>query len=157
MKTLFYITILFFSISMLAQQPNSGRFDSSLNPEQQAELYTKKLALHLDLTGKQMASVQAIELERAKIRQANRALRDERRLKGNKPTNEERLEMKTKQLDAQKEHQDKMKNILTKEQYESWKELCQKRNAQRKKSNGIRNKRCDGYGPHKGNKTSKWN
>jgi len=157
MRSLFYITILFFSISMLAQQPNPSRIDSKLSPEQQAELRTKKLALDLDLNEKQIASVQALELENAKTRQANRALRDERRLSGNRPNNEERFQMKTNQLDAQKEHQDRMKKILTKEQYDSWKEMCQKKNAQRKKSNRMKNKRGDGDGPHKGNKTPRWN
>lgn len=153
MKSLFYITVLFFSISMLAQQPNPARSDSKLNPEQQAELRAKKLALDLDLNEKQMASVQALELEKAKTRQANRALRDERRLSGDRPTNEERFQMKTNQLDAQKEHQDRMKNILTNEQYDTWKEMRQKKNAQRNKSKGMKNKRGDGNSPRKGNKT----
>lgn len=151
MKSLFYITILFFSISMFAQKPNSGRMDSNFSPEQQAELQTKKMALALDLNEKQIKAIQKLELERAKARQVNREQREKNRLSQSKPTNEERFEMRSRQLDAQKKHQDSMKKILTEEQYTTWNEMNQNRN-QNRRFNNKNNKRSNGNGLRQGNR-----
>lgn len=158
MKPYFLITILFLSISVFAQQPNRKAGYPEFTPEQQAELQTKKLALALDLDEKQIAKVQALEVEIAKERKANRELRQSKRTPGERPSDEELFEIKSKRLDRQTVHQKKMKNILTKEQYKNWKGMCQN-NAQNKKLN----RRGDGKGPQKGNrpakgnKSSRWN
>lgn len=159
MKSIIYITILFLSINTLAQQVQPGRADSKLNPKQQAELRTKELALSLDLSKKQMAEIQSLELERAKSRQANRAARDNRRASGEQPTKEARFEMRSQQLDSQKAHQDKMKKILSEEQYNTWKEIRQKKMQKRKfnKKQGDENSPRQDKRGQKGNKASKWN
>ena len=151
MKSFFYITVLFFSISMFAQKPNSGRMDTKLSPEQQAELQTKKIALTLDLNEKQIKAIQKLETERAKAREANRELRIGKRASGNVLSQEERFAKRSKQLDARKEHQDKMKKILTEEQYTTWKEMIQNRNNNRN-SNMKNNKSRRGNGTQQGNR-----
>lgn len=132
MKSIIYITILLFSINMLAQRPNMRRADQKINPEQQAELQSKRLALALDLSQKQINEVKVLQLQRAKERNANRELRDSRRSSGVRPSQEELSVIRNKQLDAQIEHQNKMKKILSKEQYDTWKEL--KRNTRQNRS-----------------------
>ncbi len=136
---------------MFAQKPNSGRMDAKLSPEQQAELQTKKMALTLDLSEKQIKAVQKLETERAKAREANRELRIGKRGSGNVLSQEERFAKRSKQLDARKEHQDKMKKILTEEQYTTWKEMIQNRNNNRN-SNMKNNKSRRGNGTQQGNR-----
>lgn len=158
MKPYFLITVLFFSISVFAQQPNRRAASPDFSPEQQAELQTKKLALALDLNKNQIAKVQDLELENAKERIATRELRQSKRQAGERPSDEELFEIKSDRLDRQTAHQNKMKNILTKEQYATWKDM-RKDNSKNKKFN----RKSDGNGPNKGNRpgkakrTPRWN
>lgn len=145
MKSIIYITILLFSINMLAQRPNMRRSNQNFNPEQYAETQSKKLALALDLDQKQIKEVKALQLQRAKERNANRELRDARRGKGERPSQEELFAIRDKQLDAQLEHQNKMKNILSKEQYISWKELQKNRRQERPLNRNTPQKRKNNF------------
>lgn len=158
MKPYFLITILFLSISVFAQQPNRRAGKSEFTPEQQAELKTKKLALSLDLNEKQITKVQALELEIAQERVANRELRRSQRVAGERPSEEELFDLKSKRLDRQTAHQNKMKSILTKDQYANWKDMYSN-NAQNKKLNKRRNEKGPQKGnrPAKGKRYSKWN
>jgi len=158
MKTFFFTTILFFSLSLFAQKPDAPRkARPNFTPEQQAELQAKKLALTLELNEKQLAQVQAIELERAKTRKANRELGDKRRIAGEKPSQEELFALRSKRLDAQTAHQNKMKKILTNEQYSTWKGMRNDNVQNKNKKNNKMKKSGDGTGPQKGNKPSKRN
>ncbi len=123
MKSFIYITILLFSISVFAQRPMSKKMKPNLSTEQQAELQSKRIALALDLDSKQLAEVKALQLERAQERLENRKLRDTRRGTAERPSQKELFKINNERLDAQIRHQEKMKKILTKEQYEMWKEI----------------------------------
>ncbi len=127
MKSLVYITILLFSISTLAQKPMNKKMNPDFTPEQHAELQSKQLTLALDLTEKQQKEVKALQLERAKENKVNRELRQTRRDKGERPSQDELYALRTKNLDAQVAHQESMKKILTDDQYEEWKELKKER------------------------------
>lgn len=158
MKPYFLITVLFISISVFAQQQNRRGTAPDFTPEQQAEIQTKKLTLALELNENQIAKVQTLELEIAKERKATRELRQSKRQAGERPSDEELFEMKSVRLDRQTAHQNKMKNILTKEQYATWKDMCQSNN-QNKRFNKKRDGRGSNKGnkPVKGNRTSRWN
>lgn len=127
MKTVLYITILFFSISTFAQKPNAKKMKPKFNSEQQATLQTKKMVLALDLNQKQQEQFKTLALKRAKERETNRSLREARQKTGEKPSQEEMFAMNSKRLDAQIAHQKEMKKILSEEQYNRWKDIQMER------------------------------
>ncbi len=102
-----------------------------LEPQEMAELQTKKMTLHLDLTEAQQKKVMALNLEQAKQRKAAKEKRKESKEKGKKPTKEERLAFENKKLDAQIENKKQMKSILNEEQYKKWETMKEKRAHQR--------------------------
>jgi len=87
-------------------------------PEDIAQIQTKKMTLHLDLTEAQQKKIMALNLEKAKKRKAKIEARSKK--KKEKPTQEERLKMINEKLDAQIETKKQMKKILTAEQLEKW-------------------------------------
>lgn len=87
---------------------------SDLSPEQMAELSTKKMTLHLDLTDKQQKEVKSLHLEKAKKRKERQLNKKDRTSISDK----ERFEMKSKRLDEQIATKKQLKSILTEEQYE---------------------------------------
>lgn len=87
-----------------------------LSPKQMAELTTKKMTLHLDLSKTQQEEINKIELERAKKRKEQHENRENRK----NLTDAERFDRKNEMLDVQIAHKKKMKSILTEEQYKKW-------------------------------------
>ncbi|MFT4803408.1 MAG: protein CpxP, partial [Psychroserpens sp.] len=91
-------------------------------PEEMATLGSKKMTLALDLSIDQQAKVKEALLEQATIRKQNMAERE--KMKNNddakKPTKEERVEHLNAKLDTKIAMKQKMKSILTAEQYEKW-------------------------------------
>lgn len=118
MKKLILITALALSTLTFAQEKRAKK--ERLTPEQQTELQVKKMTLDLDLNAKQQKEVKTILLEKAKKREAKMAEFKANRTKGQKPTAEEKFEMKNKMLDEQIEMKAEMKKILTKEQFTKW-------------------------------------
>ena len=93
-----------------------------LTPEQQTELQVKKMTLDLDLDAKQQKEIKTILLEQAKKREAKMAEMKAKREKGEKPSADEKFEMKNKMLDNQIENKAQMKKILKPEQFAKWEE-----------------------------------
>lgn len=92
-----------------------------LSPEQKAALNTKRLTLQLDLTAAQQKEVQKLQLEMITSRDANKKARK---------TDAEKAsfyEKASTRLDMRKQHQDKMKAILSEKQYNLWKENMNKK------------------------------
>ena len=118
-----------------------------LEPQEMAELQTKKMTLHLDLTEAQQKKVMALNLEQAKQRKAAMEKRKEAKEKGEKPTKEERLAFENKKLDAQIENKKQMKSILNDEQYKKWETMLEKR--ARSKNRMKRGKRMEEKKMHK--------
>ena len=118
-----------------------------LEPQEIAELQTKKMTLHLDLTEAQQKKVMALNLEQAKQRKAVMEKRKEAKEKGKKPTKEERLAFENKKLDAQIENKKQMKSILNDEQYKKWETMLEKR--ARSKNRMKRGKRMEEKKMHK--------
>jgi ATP-dependent protease Clp ATPase subunit len=142
MKSIIYIAILLFNISVLAQKPmNNKRMNLDFTPEQHAELQSKRMTLALDLNQKQQREIQVLQLERAKENKANRELRKARRNSREKPSQNEIFTLRNKNLDAQMAHQEKMKKILSVEQYGKWKELRKEHLQHRQRNKMIMNKK----------------
>lgn len=91
--------------------------DNKLSPEQRAELTAKKMTLQLDLTEDQQKKVYAIELEHAKLRDS----RFENTKNKTELNDEERFKLHSERLDDQIAIKNKIKSILTEEQYDIWK------------------------------------
>lgn len=129
MKQLAVAMALLVSLGVLAQgQHGPGmRKDPKMDmtAEQMATLKTKKMTLALDLTKAQQQKVMSINLEEAEFKKAKwdemKVLREngERKM----PTTEERFEMQNARLDHQIAHQEKMREVLNDEQYQTWKKL----------------------------------
>ncbi len=88
----------------------------NLTAEEKADLKTKKMTLHLDLTEAQQRQVYDVQLEMAK----KRALMKEEKKAQKKEAGF--YDKATKRLDHQIAHKERMKAILTEKQYEIWTE-----------------------------------
>lgn len=93
---------------------------SKLSLEQQTELQVKKMTLELDLDANQQKELRTILLENTKKREAKKMALKEKMSKGQKPTSDEKFEMKSKMLDDKIEHKARIKKILTPEQFIKW-------------------------------------
>ncbi|WP_420320298.1 hypothetical protein [Flagellimonas sp.] len=137
MKQLAVLLALMTSMSIMAQRPARGQKGARMDftVEQLATLKTKKLTLALDLTNAQQAKVMDISLEQAEYRKAKYAEIKAKKESGEwqKPTSDERFAFENARLDRQIAHQQRMKEVLTKEQYQTWKELKLKKGMNGKK------------------------
>ena len=127
MKKLILAVALVISSLTFAQE----RRGEKLTPEQQSDLHVKKMTLDLDLNEVQQKEVKAILLEQAQKREAKMAEFKANKEKGEKPSADEKFEMKSKMLDEQIEMKAKIKKILTAEQYKKWEEKQEKRGEMR--------------------------
>lgn len=114
MKKLIVTIVLVISSLSFAQEK------SKLSPEQQTELQVKKMTLDLDLDANQQKELRTILLENNKKREAKKMALKEKMAKGQKPTSDERFEMKSKMLDDKIEHKAQLKKILKPEQFQKW-------------------------------------
>lgn len=130
MKKLILAIALVMTTLTFAQDRKQGR--EKLTPEQQTELHVKKMTLDLDLDAQQQKEVKTILLEQAKKREAKMAEMKAKREKGEKPSADERFEMKNEMLDNQIEMKAKMKKILKPEQYKKWEENLDEKTAKAK-------------------------
>ena len=129
MRRLAVLLVLLTTIGAMGQRHEGHRMEKNsaldLTPKQMATLKAKKLTLALDLTQDQQDQVRELSLELAEDR---KALREEIKAKKEsgewkKPTPEQRFEMENARLDRQIVHQQRMKQVLTEEQYNTWKKL----------------------------------
>lgn len=129
MKRLAVVVALLIAVGVMAQEyeDHTTRKGEKMDmtAEQMATLQTKKLTLALDLSEKQQKQVMQVALKASEHRKAKQAEIKAQRESGTwqKPTAEERFEMKNALLDRQIAHNQKMKEILTETQYETWKKM----------------------------------
>ena len=129
MKSLAVVLVLLTTVGIMAQHHEGHKTRKGekidITAEQLATLQTKKLTLALDLSEAQQEQVMKIALEEANHRKAKQAEMKARRESGErkKPTAEERFEMQNALLDRQIAYKQKMKEILTKAQYETWEKI----------------------------------
>jgi hypothetical protein len=123
MKNLLMLSFLFISCSILAQpalsdeiRPRHEHEVPQFTPEQMASLKAKELTLMLDLNQVQQKKVEALELEVATDRHA----RHEKRKLDEKKTDEDLFKARSEHLDNQIVYKNKMKSILSEEQFQKW-------------------------------------
>lgn len=141
MKKLMIAVLLLIGISAFAQnrkemgnRPDRPEMEK-FTPEQRNLLMLKKITLELDLNEKQQEQVKQIIAEQSAKREATKAERIARKQNNEKPSPDEIFEMKIKMLDDQIEMQNKMKAILSQEQFRDWKNMkgkFQERNQERR-------------------------
>ena len=140
-----------FSAVMVAQEgpgKRGGERMMNATPEEMAQMQTKRLTLALVLDDAQQKKVYNLELEQAKKFKTKMEERKAAKESGEKPTEEERKAMYGAMIDAQIAHQEKMQDILTKEQFDQWRKMRSHRKMaggdkgkERGKDRGHRDKR----------------
>lgn len=154
MKKLILIALVLVTIQVNAQNRNrddrkGNRMEQrdkfkDFTPEEVAQLQTKQMALHLNLTEAQQKQIQKINLENAVDRKAKMEARQAKMKDDNaeKPNKEERLKMMNERLDKQLEMKQKMSKILNEDQFEKWEKMHSgKRGKKSEKQKGQRSKR----------------
>ncbi|MDF0717985.1 hypothetical protein PY092_17610 [Muricauda sp. 334s03] len=147
MKRIAVVLVMLISIGMTAQRQDDQRMRKGpkmdMTAEEMATLQTKRMTLALDLTEAQQDKVYDIQLENAKFRKEKwdeiKALKDSGEWK--KPTSEERYEMENARLDRQIAMQEKMRNVLDENQYETWKKFSYRKKMHGKKKMQERGRR----------------
>ncbi|MEQ5790475.1 hypothetical protein J4E06_05385 [Muricauda sp. NFXS6] len=133
MKQIAVVMVMLISIGITAQRHDGKSMrkgpNMDMSAEEMATLQTKRMTLALDLTEAQQDRIYDIHLENATFRKEKwneiKALKESG--KWEKPTSEERFEMENTRLDRQIAMQEKMKNILNEDQYETWKKFSNRK------------------------------
>ena len=150
MKKLFVLALLIVSGSMLAQKPmhheakrqhHKKEFMKDLSAEQLATLKTKKTTLALNLNKDQQDKMYLLNLGQAKDRKQKMEARKKaiEKADGKKPelSSEEKFNRINSQLDKKIILKNKVKSILTEEQFQKWERL-QKRPKKKKRKHRMR-------------------
>lgn len=134
MKKLLIVALTLFTVTVFAQPGRQAKMKNAIDnrmvkegkgsPETMAEIKSKQLTLQLDLSETQQSQVQSALLEHFTTEKKKK---DAFRKSTEKPTQEERVAMKSEALDAQIELKRKMKNILNDDQYEKYSQMMERR------------------------------
>ncbi|ALM07960.1 hypothetical protein SB49_09235 [Sediminicola sp. YIK13] len=100
-----------------------------LSPEQMATLQTKRMTLALDLNEAQQKQLQKINLDQVTSRKEKMDELKAKKESGEmtKPTSEERYAVRAAKMDEQIARKAQMKQLLSKEQYEKWEKMQQRK------------------------------
>ncbi|CAN5197281.1 hypothetical protein BH23BAC2_BH23BAC2_25520 [soil metagenome] len=118
------VLMMLIAISAFSQQKEIAQNDRAqrgemmkMSAQERATISSKKMALKLDLTEAQRVEIEKLHLQRA--REVENLMAERQKL-SNK-NREKRFSRTNANLDKQLEHQEKMKSILTEEQFNKWK------------------------------------
>lgn len=145
MKKISFFLILMLSISAFAQDKKQDRKQDhkmdkvEMSADEMATLRTKKMALKLDLTQDQQDRLKTLFTEEANYKKTTMAQHREMR-KDTAMWNKNKFAIQNARLDHQKEMQDKIRAILTPEQYETWKASSDRSGMKMKNKNKKKNK-----------------
>ncbi|WP_340077840.1 DUF4890 domain-containing protein [Leptobacterium sp. I13] len=131
-KLVSLLVLLFLAFSMTAQERGQKkereyrkhrveRF-KDFTPEQMATLRTKRMALALDLNESQQGAILTLNTQMEEKRKHHMEERKAFRESEEKPSVEARYEKMNEMLDERLRLQQEMKQILSAEQYETWKQ-----------------------------------
>lgn len=129
MKRLVVLVVILTTLSATAQKHEGNRKGKSVRADmtaaQIATLHTKKLTLALDLSQGQQKEVLEISLEEAEMRKSKREEIKAKKESGEwkRPSADDRFEIENARLDYQIAQHQKMKKVLSDEQYQTWKKL----------------------------------
>ena len=127
-KKLFVLALLIVGTTIIAQERNrkhQGNKMEQFTPEQQNQLMLKKMTLELDLTEAQQKEMTAFISGKMAKKEAHKAEMKAMKEKGEKPTADQKYEMKNKMLDEQIVMKSRVQKILTPAQYEKWEKMKQ--------------------------------
>lgn len=133
MKKLAILLVFIISAMGYAQKQDQRKQDfKNLNPEQQATLQTKQMALDLALNDTQQKSLMTLNQKQAKQRKVHMDKMEKLKEKG-ELSSDDKFKMKNEMLDMQLAYQDDLKTILNEEQFKKWSDTKSKRKHQMKK------------------------
>lgn len=152
-KTSFLIALLI-TATLFAQKKHHAKKDS-FTVDQKTQLMVKKLNILLDLSSKQVAEITPIVADKVAKMHAKKeefkAKRENKEEHKKMLSSDEKFEIAMKRLEEQEALQNKMENILNKDQYVIWKKMYHKHLQKRMKSK----KHCEKKGDHKGKRKHK--
>ena len=136
MKKLFIVALLVVGMTSFAQEkkarPERAKMEQ-MTPEQRNQLHLKKMTLELDLNASQQKEMSKIIAEQSAKREAKMAERKATKDSVKKLTSDEIFAKKSKMLDEQIVMKERVKKILTPEQYKKWDDMKGKRHHGMKK------------------------
>lgn len=137
MNKLFIVALLVVGLTNLAQErkarPEKARMEQ-MTSEQRNQLHLKKMALDLDLSVSQKREMSKIIAEQSATRDARMAERKANRNSVKKQLiANERFAKKNQMLDEQIVMKERMKKILSADQYKKWEDMKGKRHQVMKK------------------------
>jgi plasmid maintenance system killer protein len=114
-----------------------------MSVEQQTNLAIKKMTLALDLSEKQQSQIAPLLKTQASKREAAMEKRKQFRAENKRPTADEIYAMRVNQLDNRIAFKNNMKDILTKEQFETFEKIAKNRGqkAKEKMKKGMKKRR----------------
>jgi predicted methyltransferase MtxX (methanogen marker protein 4) len=124
MKKLMIAALMFVGMTTFAQ----GKVQNEkMTPQQRQEHHMKKLTTELNLNESQQKELTKILAEQNAKREANLAKRKEQKAANVKLTQDERLALKKEMLDNKIAMRQRVKKILSPEQYQKWEEMNEKK------------------------------
>lgn len=117
MKKLMILAIALVTSIGFAQE-RSAKTEKEWNPEKMAQKKVEKMTSELNLTEAQQKQVYALYMEKSKERKSKMAKKDKSKAKTEKLS----TERKEKMSEKHQAYSEKMKAILTPEQFAKWKE-----------------------------------
>ena len=141
MKNVILIALLVIGMTTSAQEKKAEKMRAkmeNMTPEQRDEIHLKKLTKDLNLDAKQQEQLSNLLAEQRSKREA---MKEERKLlkeKGTKPTPEERESFRKEMEENKSQTENKMKEILTPEQFSKWQSVKNERKEKlEKKKNKV--------------------
>ncbi len=112
--------VALFTISTFAQKQQRKQQRPDFTVDQMAELQTKKMTLHLDLTEDQMQQI--LEINKKNVVERKQNMEEHKALKQSQKelSNDEIFTKKSTRLDKMIAHKAEMKKVLNDEQFEKW-------------------------------------
>ena len=127
MKKLILIALLVVGMTSFAQVEKLGKAGmEKLTPEQRQEKQLKRLTTELNLTAEQQSQIGKILAENGEKREAHKAKREEMKAQQVKRTEEQKAAFKKQREEEKAVMNEKMKKILSAEQFEKWNALKEK-------------------------------
>ena len=142
---------LLLCVASLSAQPNKNKKEHlKFSPEQLAEIRTKQMTLHLELTNNQQQQLKVLLKEQAILRKGQKEKRVALRKNEVKLNTDQKYQLVIERLDTQLAFQDDIKKVLNEKQFETWKKGKGHRMQKKKQRKGMHHKRKPVNGGRKG-------
>jgi len=129
------VLVALFTISIFAQEPHRKEKHHDFTADQIAEIQTKKMTLHLDLTADQQEQILEINKQHAVEHKQKMEERKALKQQEKELSSDEIFAKKSADLDKMIAHKAAMKEILSDAQFEKWERSKKHRMHKMKKRN----------------------